>query len=65
MTLFGLYKLKKTTQKIFCSAKMITKTNDAARGQNLLSNMALEEKSKKSGHPGLFLNNFINKRVKL
>jgi len=32
-------------KKNFCSAEMMTKLNNEARVQNLLSNMALEEKS--------------------
>jgi len=44
MTLFSLY-VPKNDQKNFCSAKMITKLNNAAHGQNLFSNMAFEVKS--------------------
>ncbi len=33
------------TKKNLCSAEMMTKLNNEAHGQNLLSNMALEEKS--------------------
>jgi len=33
------------TKKKFCSTEMMTKLNNEARWQNLLSNMALEEKS--------------------
>jgi len=32
-------------KKIFCSAEMISRLNNAARGLNLFSKMALEEKS--------------------
>jgi hypothetical protein len=38
-----IFSLKKL-QKKFCSAEMMTKLNNEARGQNLLPNMALEEK---------------------
>jgi len=33
------------TPKMFFSSEMMTESNNAARGQNLFSNMALEEKS--------------------
>jgi len=37
------------TEKMFCSAEMMTKSNNVASGQNLCTNMALKEK--KFGHP--------------
>jgi hypothetical protein len=39
----------KMTEKKFCSAEMMTKSNNVASGQNLCTNMALKEK--KFGHP--------------
>jgi hypothetical protein len=44
MTLFSLYKLKNDEKK-FLLRNNDHSDNDAARGQNLLSNMVLEEKS--------------------
>jgi len=49
MNLFSLYKIntvKKMASNIFfCSAEMMNKSNNATRGKNLFSKMALEEKS--------------------